>query len=327
MRKLSRKFTDDTEGKFCNVAAAVVGAAVVGGVASNMAAGSAADAQQSAADSANATSMAQYNQTRADNAPFLANGTAASNRLAQLLGLSSATSPQYQKATADYLANVRATVPGLSPDWQPEANGIQDWISKHPGQYDDTNSDYGSLNRTFTQADLAADVPYSVGMQFGLDQGTQGINRLAAANGNLNSGATLKALAKFGNDYGNQQAGAAQNRFTANQTNTYNRLAGVAGSGQTAANTVDASGAATANALSNTAIGLGNARGASAIAQGNALSNGASSISNYYQQQQLLNQLQNGGAGNYNGYVNNSAANGFGNTFTQNGYSTNQTYG
>lgn len=281
MRKLSRKFTDDTEGKFCSVAAAVVGGAIIGGVATNMAAGTAADAQAESAAQSDATQRYMYDQTRSDNAPFLANGTAASNKLANYLGLSG----------------------------------------------DATSPNYGSLNRKFTAADLAADVPYSTGMQFGLDQGTTGINRLAAASGSLNSGATLKALAKFGNDYGNQQAGAAQNRFTADQTNTYNRLAGVAGSGQTAANTIDSAGASTANALSNTAIGLGNARGASAIAQGNAISGGANSISNYYRQQQLLDQLQNGRSGGYNGYVSNSQANGFGNTFTQNGYSADQAYG
>lgn len=345
MRKQSRKFSDDTEGKFCGVAAAVVGGAVIGGVASNMAAGTAADAQENAANQSNALSQAQYNQTRQDQMPWMTRGNQAGNQLQYLLGLSplsngaySGPSRQdifnqyeqelstngidvpYSQLNASDKAGRDATVDSRFAAAQQAAAQ-----SNLPNAINDPA--YGSLTRKFSASDLAADVPYQTGMQFGLDQGTQGINRLAAASGSLNSGATLKALAKFGNDYGNQQAGAAYNRYTNDQSNTYNKLAGVAGTGQTAVNQIGAAGQANATSQGNTAIGLGNARGASAIAQGNALSSGANSISNYYQQQQLLNQLQNGGSGGYNGYVNNSQANGFGNTFTQNGYSADKAYG
>jgi hypothetical protein len=41
----------------------------------------------------------------------------------------------------------------------------------------------GSFARRFTSADMNADPVYQSGLQFGLDQGTQGINRQAAAGG------------------------------------------------------------------------------------------------------------------------------------------------
>jgi hypothetical protein len=66
-----------------NVAAAVVGGAVIGGVASNAAAGKASDAQQNAANTAANTQTNMYNQTRADQAPWR---TAGSNALSAISG-------------------------------------------------------------------------------------------------------------------------------------------------------------------------------------------------------------------------------------------------
>lgn len=161
---------------------------------------------------------------------------------------------------------------------------------------------YGSLMRRFTADDLKADVPYQQGFQYALDQGQLGVNRLAAASGSLNSGATLKALQDRAANVANQYAGDAEARFTNNQTNQYNRLAGISGAGQQAANSLASSGAnyanagtntalSTGNALSNIYTGAGNSRAASSIAGGNSLSGGLNSISNYYQTQNLLSKL------------------------------------
>lgn len=63
------------------VAAAVIGGAVVGGVASSYSAGKAADAQKSAAQSAQDTQLQMYNQTRADQAPYRDAGYSALSQL------------------------------------------------------------------------------------------------------------------------------------------------------------------------------------------------------------------------------------------------------
>lgn len=79
------------------VAAAIVGGAVIGGVASNMAAGKAADAQENAANTASATSNAQFQQNRQDAMPWhdagvaalgdLSKGTAAGGEFTHNFGL------------------------------------------------------------------------------------------------------------------------------------------------------------------------------------------------------------------------------------------------
>lgn len=128
---------------------------------------------------------------------------------------------------------------------------------------------YGSLLRNFSQSDLDNDVVYNTGLKFGLDQGTQGINRQAAATGGLLSGATLKALTRFGNDYGTTKANDAYNRYNNNRQLTYNMLSRQSNSGQSAANSTNAAAQNYGNQVSNNLVGLGNARGASSIAQGN----------------------------------------------------------
>ena len=65
------------------VAGAVVGSAYLGSRAS----GQAADTQAAAADRAAELQNQQYQQTRADQAPFRQGGLAAQNRLMTLLGI------------------------------------------------------------------------------------------------------------------------------------------------------------------------------------------------------------------------------------------------
>ena len=89
------------------VAAAVIGGAVIGGVASNMAAGKAADAQENAANRASETSNAQFQQSRQDAMPWhdagvaalgdLSRGTAEGGEFNHTFGLSDFTKdPGYQ---------------------------------------------------------------------------------------------------------------------------------------------------------------------------------------------------------------------------------------
>jgi hypothetical protein len=132
---------------------------------------------------------------------------------------------------------------------------------------------FGSLTRRFSASDMAADPVYNSGLQFGLDQGTQGINRQAAAGGSMLSGATLKALTRFGNDYGSTKANESYNRFNTDQNSQYNKLAGLSGAGQQATNQVSAAGQNMANNISQSQQGVGNARGSAYLSQGNAWQN------------------------------------------------------
>ena len=159
----------------------------------------------------------------------------------------------------------------------------------------------GDLTRRFTTDDFYNDPVAQLSMQYGLDQGIRGLNNTFGAAGNQHSGAALKALTRFGTDYGSQQAGQAQQRFVNDQTNLYNRYANLAGLGQTATNATANLGANTANQISNTLQGLGNARGASAIAQTNAMNQGVGNYLNYSLGQQYLGMLPGLGGGSVGG--------------------------
>jgi hypothetical protein len=151
----------------------------------------------------------------------------------------------------------------------------------------------GQFDKKFTAQDLANDPVYNSGLQFGLDQGTQGINRQAAAGGSFLSGATLKALTKYGNDYASTKAGDAYNRFNNDNTTQYNRYAGLSGAGQQATNQIGAAGQNMANQVSQNQIGAGNAQASGYIGQANALSGAIGQGYNNYNQNKMLSLLQN----------------------------------
>lgn len=160
-----------------------------------------------------------------------------------------------------------------------------------------SDPNYGSLMRKFTMADRDADPVYQSGLQFGLDQGTNAINNRASAGGAFLSGATLKALTRFGNDYGSTKAEGARNRFVNDQDNQYNRLAGIVGTGQTATNQVGQANNAYAARAGDYLTQGGNASAAGYMGQGNALANGLNTGFNMYQNNELMNKIRNPGGG------------------------------
>lgn len=133
---------------------------------------------------------------------------------------------------------------------------------------------FGMLNRPFTGANLQNDRGY----QFGLGQGTQALERSAAARGGLYSGATMKALQRYGQDYAGTKFNEAFNRNQATNDSRFNRLASLAGLGQAGSSQVAAAGQNYANNVGNNLIGVGNVNAANQINQGNQLSNGVNQL-------------------------------------------------
>lgn len=146
----------------------------------------------------------------------------------------------------------------------------------------------GELNKKFTLADFEQDPGY----QFRLNEGTKALQASAAARGGLNSGATLKALTRYGQDYGASEYDKAYNRFNNDQSARFNRLSSIAGIGQTANNTMANAGANYANNVSQNQMAAGNAQAAGMVGQANAFNNGMSQVVNYYTNQQLMNSLK-----------------------------------
>jgi hypothetical protein len=115
--------------------------------------------------------------------------------------------------------------------------------------------------------------------QFRLQQGEQAAQRALAARGGLLGGAALKSLTRYGQ-------GMASDEFA----NQYNRLANLAGVGQTAATNT----AQMAGQFGQQAAGLlqdvGNIRSAGMLGAGGAINNALNQYMNYNLAQQMMNQ-------------------------------------
>jgi len=117
--------------------------------------------------------------------------------------------------------------------------------------------------------------------QFRLGEGMKALDRQAAARGGLISGGALKAAQRYGQDYASQEFG-----------NAYNRLAAMAGIGQTATGAMgNAAGNFGVNAGQNY-MGAANARASGYVGGANALTGGLNQYLNYTQSQNLLNALR-----------------------------------
>lgn len=292
----------------------VAGGSILGGITGSRSAEKAARAQEIAADHATSEQRRQYDQARYDAAPYRQVGGDAVYRIGHLLGLGEPMvggirKPTMEDAQAEHLkrhvaqfgtgytsqsdnaaktAQTQAIFDEMMADYNNKvaASGVD------PSQVPE---DFGSLNKRFTVSDFWNDPVTKLGYQFGLDEGTKALDRMRGASGLRNSGATLKALTRFGQDYAGTKADQSAARFYGDQDRIFNRLAGVSGVGQTATAQTTAAGTNMANNVSNIATGLGNARGAASIAKGNAWNNAFSTIGNWWAGQNMLDKVLNRG--------------------------------
>lgn len=286
------------------VAVAVGGAAVVGAAASTAtasnASSNAAAAQQNAAGQANQISGQQYADTVARNQPYVGAGGGALNELAKRLGISGA--PNYAGPGVDAI-NQQIQALAAQPAMQQEGaegDALRNQIRALQAQIPDAQAaaaytagtgtpEFGSLLKPFTPGDLTNEPGY----QFGLNQGQNALTNSAAARGGLYSGAAGKARDRYNQDYASTKYNDAYSRYNTDQSNQYNRLMGITGLGQSSANQTNALGAANATQTGSNLAAGANAAGAGQIGAANALTSGLSTGLNYYQNQALLNQLQN----------------------------------
>lgn len=283
-------------------AIASVAGPIIGGMIQGDSAQSAADAQGQATDKAIAASQQQYDQTRKDLAPYRAIGAPAAQRLSDLLGLPRGewqpgmATPAGADSLTQWAQKAGYDLP-QGRDWRSdeEANlnpGYQAYLKTvAPAGGGAQPEGFGDLTKKFTLADFWNDPVTQASFQTGLDTGTKALQNQARAGGNLNSGATLKALQRYATDYTGGQAAGSQGRFVGDQTNTYNRLAGVAGMGQNAANMTGTLGANNASTVGGLISAQGNAQGAANIAGGNSIGQAIGGIGNYFNQQQTLDKI------------------------------------
>jgi hypothetical protein len=273
------------------VAGSIAGSALIGNLASSRAssaqqqsASEATQAQRDIADQQTALQREQYLKQLELNAPFREAGLTGTNMLlSQLQG----------------------------PYGSAKFGGVNKY-------------DPASAMRNFGEGDFQADPGYA----FRLSEGMKALDRTAASRGGLLSGATLKGAQRYGSDLASQEYqnafnryqsnralqaqeyGNAFNRFQTERTNTLAPLQSLAGVGQSAtqqaqqasqnyatgaANTLGTFGAAQGSNI----IGSGNARASGYVGGANALSGGVGQALNFYQNQNLVNQLAANRGGNY----------------------------
>jgi hypothetical protein len=298
-------------------------AGFAGSLISSGAAGDAADAQSAAAARTDETNRYIFDEQKKLQEPFRQTGLNANNRLAYLMGLSTSPNgggsggsamtyeqarnqllPQYTTTTGgpDQYGNYPRTMEGVgasdmtdsprttSIDEAGLSAAIQSLMQGQGGQAagDPNDPAFGSLMRRFSMQDFEEDPGY----QFRKEEGMRGVEGSAAARGGLLSGAALKAIQKYGQGLASQEYGNAYQRYTGDQTNQYNRLAGMVNTGQGATNQVqNAAAQYGANTASNNAA-LGNAQAAGSIGQANALTQGIGGAYNNYQYNELLKKIQ-----------------------------------
>lgn len=301
--------------------AAVVGGglaaagAVGGALISANGAKNAANQQANAAKDANALQQYMYDQAREDQAPWRTAGTNALSQLLLRTGVSPVGSSAYNNALLKtqenfdpqaYLrANPDVAAAGADPwshytrfganegrqfTYNSAAQDILDQKAK--ADQAQQNGSFGDLTRNFTAQDFQADPGY----EFRLGEGMKGIENSAAARGGLLSGAALKAAGQYNQNFASNEYQNAYNRFNTNQTNTYNRLASLAGVGQTANSAVQSAGQNYANQAGANLIGAGNAAAAGAQRASGYIGQGIGFAAN-----QLTNNWGNYGSNNPDG--------------------------
>lgn len=148
-------------------------------------------------------------------------------------------------------------------------------------------SNYGMLNHQFNASDLNSNL--APNYQFQLQQGLGATQNAANASGF--SGNALKGINDYAQNYAGNAYQQAFSNYTANQTNTYNRLSNLAGLGQTANQVSATAGTANTANANNYLTGGAAANAAGVVGAGNAANNG---IGNYMG----WNYLNGAGSGN-----------------------------
>lgn len=274
------------------IATAIVGGAVISGIASN----SAGNTQANAANNASKLSQAQYQQNRSDQLPFMQAGYGAQSKLNNLLGISPQTNTGAGAGGAqplsyqDWASQNSGSQFGIGANGsimprfgvQPTQAGYQQYLGGFPSSgagasgTSGQSSDFGSLLAPFTAQQF--NQYQDPGYQFQLQQGTQGLQNSAAAGSGALSGAALKDLIGYNQDMASTAYSNAFNRYQTQQGNIFTRLSSIANQGENAAANTGAQGTALAGQSSNAIQAAGAAQAAGTVGIANSLNTG---VQNY----------------------------------------------
>ena len=239
-----------------------VGGSLLGGVM-----GGSKSGERAAKDAAARAQFGQEAVQRSSQAalsPYMESGTAANRLLSQYLGIADPegyaprpTMQQFEdqlrdehfiKYGKDYgrnsnIANqnrvAKKMYDAAMKSWEA---GKERYIAETPSSQGDSR-----LLREFTNEDFVKDPGY----YFRMAEGEKGINRALSARGGYDSGAALKSLNRYNQDYASNEFGNAFNRDAANKQSIYQMLSGQSAQGIGAAGTASGVGMNTATQSGN----------------------------------------------------------------------------
>lgn len=281
------------------VAGAVVVGGAISGIASSNAADKAASAQENAANTAAGTQMSMFNTTNDQQKPYRDAGSTALSSIASGFGAQSKAnfdSDAYLRANPDVAANAKY---GNDPYQHYLDYGKSEGRAFTQNSASTSGVDPGQFSHQFGAADLGTNL--SPSYNFMLGQGLQSVNNQNSVTGGLVGGNALKGINDYAQNYASNGYQQAYNNYNTNQSNIYNRLASIAGLGQTATGQTGTSAMTTAGNVGSAQLAGGAAAAAGYIGQGNAISgavNGASGAAGWYGMNN-----GNSGASNPNAYT------------------------
>lgn len=132
------------------------------------------------------------------------------------------------------------------------------------------------------------------GYAFRLAEGQKALERSAAARGGLMSGATGKALTRYGQEMGSQEYTNAFNRYQTERAARLQPLQSLAGVGQTSAQQIGQAGMNMAGNVGEALTSGAAARASGYVGGANALTSGLGTYLNYSQGQNMINALNQG---------------------------------
>lgn len=214
-------------------------------------------------------------------------------------GIGASKAAGAQQSAANYAANLQKQEADAALDFQRQVYADtqkqqQPFLQAGQSAIGELSKMYGTggpqWNQTF-QAPTEVTEQNDPGYQARLQMGQQALERSAAARGNLLTGGTAKALERYGQNYASNEYGNVYNRalntyqtnyntFQQNAANLYNRLAGIAGTGQVSAGQLAGAGQSAANNIGSIDMNLGQQLGNDANIAGGARASGYAGIAN-----------------------------------------------
>jgi hypothetical protein len=299
-------------------------ASIFGASSSKKAANRAADAQVQATQDANklqkdiadqqiGLAREQFDFAKGAAKPGMQAGTAATNKLASLLGLRPESgTPGSMEAIRNRLRPqfTDTSVPGSIWEKTPELEAaVQAEARRLQEQGDPNDPEFGLFTKNFDPSTVEMDPGYAWRRDQGAKTILRGLGRQAG------DGRALRGLEEFGQGLASQEYGNAYsrafNRFQTDRANRLQPLQSMAGYGQSSTNSLMGAGqnfaSGAGNALGNygqqagaNITGAGNARASSYVGGANALNQGIGQGYNMWQGNQYLQAYRdrNNGGGN-----------------------------